>query len=146
MGAEREAMLRVLVKDLNPKVADSAAAGLDSRDYAGAITAVFAALESELKERAERCGAALPRTPKIGQVLDGWVGGPAEELPAFKLDTSVGIFRDFCAASFALFRNPAVHDKPSSLSPDEAFAALYAAHWISEVLDGRAVLGMNAAS
>lgn len=142
MGAEREAMMRVLVKDLHPRVAQAAASGLEAREYSVAIVNVFAGLEKEFKERID--GSETPAAPaSIGAVLDDWASGAREDLPAFKLDKSLSIFRDFCAASFALFRNPAVHDSPSDLSPDEAFAALYTAHWIAEVLDGRAVLGMQ---
>jgi tetratricopeptide (TPR) repeat protein len=141
MDAERSSMYRALLKDLHDQIAGASQPNFADERYAAAIVDAFRTLEVTFKERA----ALLPDPPRsrsIQDIITRWAEARPNDAPRFQTPEGFGKFASFCAASFALFRNPAQHRPPEAMSPLEAFAALSVAHWIMTVLEGTATLGL----
>lgn len=133
MGAERASMYNALVRDLHPMVSDASHAPFVAGQYSGAIREAFTALEHDFRRSAGEIPGGSNRPEMIWEVITRWgeTGGP--DRPKFKKKKGLAHFASFCATSFDLLRNPAVHEEPE-YTPADAFAALSVAHWIAKTL------------
>jgi tetratricopeptide (TPR) repeat protein len=132
MDAERISMYDVLVKDLDPTIANAASASFTAESYSTAIDLAFAALEREFKDRTVALGGQVTSSEGVATHIQVWGEVVPVDGVIFIDRASAQAFAQFCASSFDVMR--AMTYKGSDVRTVDAFAALSIAHWIARAL------------